>query len=106
MKKITKTILILAIATVAIMPVKTFALGTESEKIINSRISTLEAQVADLQSQNRNLIASINQKMVIENSDTRILLLENRMTILEKTVNFIVNQVSNTLAEIIKFLTK
>ena len=138
MKKITKTILILAIATATIMPAQTFAFtpGYGSEftckpstmggpakgesfvpwcKVTNAsedntkRIYDLEVYVNTLEKE----IAEIRNQKAQEISGTysasesqQLINLTNRVTVLERTVDFIINQVSSVLAEVIRYISK
>lgn len=112
MKKITKTILILAITTVAFMPVKTFAFTQQTylnattqntHNIVDPLIDNLQNQINTLKIQCATAGALTNYS---GQDEQRLTMLESRVTILEKTVDFIINQVSAVLAEVIKYLSK
>ena len=114
MKKITKTIIILAIATVAFMPVKTFAFTQEINpawgpaiqnvhNIVDPKFDDMQKQIDTLKIQCATAGALTNYS---GQDEQRLTMLESRVTILEKTVNFIINQVSSVLAEVIKYLSK
>lgn len=125
MTKIKQTILILVIATVAFMPVKTFAgsilPGAGCAQLYISdptdpyygarcdaqqqelRLRSIEAKIQSLENSRATGGATC---YCDQNINAEIKDLYSKVGILERTVNFLVNQISNTLQEIIKFLTK
>jgi hypothetical protein len=95
MKKIIHTILILAIVSAIAMPAISSAAWRSDEALLN-RVADLEAKVQQLQSQTTTTSCACPS----------VADLENRVTVLEKTVNLIIGQVSQTLTQILKYITK
>jgi hypothetical protein len=93
--KIKKIILILAIIAVVATPQMSQA-AFRSNAALLERVADLETAVTELQNQN------------IESSCTcpNVAILETRVTVLEKTVSFIIGQISQTLTQILKYITK
>jgi predicted PurR-regulated permease PerM len=114
MKKIIQTILILAIVTVAIMPVGTFAFTQKTYPgvgaVTQNTHNIVDPMIDDLQNQINALKIQCATAGALTNysgqDEQRLTILESKVTILERTVDFIINQVSNVLAEVIKYLSK
>lgn len=107
MKKINQTILILAIIATTILPGLVFASETQSAVMdhvdvkISAATAPLQAQIDALKSQCASPASVINF-----GTDQRLTTLESRMAVLEKTVDFIIKNISTVLAQVISYLKK